>query len=51
MGAYDGDSTFTVRSIYKIWNAQKTKAVNIDTSYNKVILDRNMFKKVPVLHL
>jgi hypothetical protein len=51
VGAYDGDSTFMVRSIYKIWNARKTKAVNIDTTYNKLILNGNTFKKEPVLHL
>jgi hypothetical protein len=49
IGAYDNDSTFMVTSIYKIWNASKTKAVNIDTTYNKVTIDRNMFKKVPIL--
>lgn len=51
VGTYDGDSTFTVRSIYKIWNAQKTKAVNIDTTYNKVELQGNIFEKEPILKI
>jgi hypothetical protein len=51
IGTYNYDSTFTVTSIYKIWNASKTKAVNIDTTYSKVALQGHIFKKAPILKI